>query len=126
MLPRVVLLIEDDLTCSEMVQMALLTVPGLLVKAVRSAAEARRSLATADPYALVVTDVHLPGEDGLSLVEALRNLPGRAALPIVVTTSDRDVAIRERADAIGVQAFFEKPFSPTQFRKAVNSILNGT
>jgi CheY-like chemotaxis protein len=126
MLHRTALVIEDDPTCSELIQMVLQRVPGLAVLAVTNAADARDSLAGSQAYALIVTDVNLPGEDGLSFVQALRELPDRSAVPVIVTTSSCDKEIRRRADSIGVQAFFEKPFSPSQFLKAVNSILNGT
>jgi two-component system chemotaxis response regulator CheY len=123
---RTALIIEDDTTCAEMLEMILLGIPDLSTRCAANAVEARRLLSSEEQYAIVITDVHLPGEDGLSIVESMRKMPTRAALPVLVTTSSSDAALRRRAGAAGVAAFIEKPYSPARMREAVNSILNGT
>ena len=123
---RTALIIEDDTACSEMLQLILAGIPGLATRCASNALEARRLLSSDEQYDLVITDVHLPGEDGISLVESMRKMPERAALPVLVTTSSCDTEVRERASAAGIVGFIEKPYSPARMRKAVNSILNGT
>jgi two-component system, chemotaxis family, chemotaxis protein CheY len=119
------LVVEDDATCSDLLELVLLDIPNLDVHVVSTAAAARKALQSERSFALVITDVHLPGEDGLSLVEAMRTMPGRQGLPVVVLTSSRDEEIEDRASGMGVSAFFRKPYSPAVLRNAVNSILNG-
>jgi two-component system chemotaxis response regulator CheY len=121
-----VLVVEDDAVAADMVEVALLRIPGLLVHCVRSAADARRVLATGKRFSAVITDVHLPGEDGLSLAEAIRRMDGFRCLPVIVVTSSKDAALKARAQAAGVHAFFEKPWSAVQLQDTVNSLLNAT
>jgi CheY-like chemotaxis protein len=121
-----VLVVEDDAVAADLVELALLRIPGLLVQCVRSAAAAREVLATGKRFSAVITDVHLPGEDGLSLAEAIRRMEGAGRVPVIVVTSSKDATIKARAKAAGVHAFFEKPWSALQLQDAVNSLLNGT
>lgn len=121
-----VLIVEDDPVVCESLELALLTLPGIEVRAVTSAEQARTALGSADPIHAVITDVHLPGEDGLSLVLALRTMPGRSATPVIVTTSSREPSIRQRAAAMGVNAFIEKPWSGAELRNTVQSLVHGT
>jgi len=58
-------------------------------------------------------------------VEALRIL-NAAATPIIVVSADTDPATPERVAALGVDAFFPKPFSPAQVRRTLEQLLNGT
>ena len=121
-----VLVVEDDAIAAELVELALLRIPGLLVHSVRSAAAAREALATGKRFSAVITDVHLPGEDGLSLAEAIRGMEQGGPIPVIVVTSSRDRTLQERARSAGVYAFLEKPWSAVQLQDTVNSILNGT
>ena len=121
-----VLVVEDDAIAADLVELALLRIPGLLVHSVRSAAAAREVLATGKRFSAVITDVHLPGEDGLSLAEAIRRMDGTGRGPVIVVTSSKDATIKARAQAAGVHAFFEKPWSALQLQDTVNSLLNGT
>ena len=107
-----VLVIEDDIVVSEMLEIALLSIPECYVVCVRSAEDARRLLATGDACDVLITDIHLPGEDGLSLVETMRSNPDRKELPVIVMTSSREASLRQKAESLGVRAFLQKPWSP--------------
>lgn len=120
-----ILVVEDDAAAADLVEVALLRIPGLQIHSVRSAADARKLLATGKPFLAVITDVHLPGEDGLSLAEAIRGMDGRS-VPVIVVTSSGDTALRIRAQAAGVHAFFLKPWSAAQLQNTVNSLLHET
>jgi CheY-like chemotaxis protein len=121
-----VLIVEDDPVVCESLELALLTLPGIEVRSVSSAEQARTALDSPEHIDAVITDVHLPGEDGLSLVHALRTMPRRAGLPVIVTTSSREPSLRQRAADIGVNAFIEKPWSGVELRNAVQSLVHGT
>ena len=121
-----VLVVEDDPISADLMTMVLTRMPGLLVDSVGTARHAREALATDKPYCMIITDVHLPGEDGLSLAQAIPAMPGRANVPVVVVTSEREDEVRHRARAAGVRALLRKPWSASQLRETVNSILNVT
>ena len=119
-----VLVVEDDPVAADLMTMVLMRMPGLLVEAVHSAGGAREALASDRHYSVVITDVRLPGEDGLSLAESISVMPGRSKVPVIVVTSESGDEIRNRACAAGVRAFLRKPWSASQLRETVNSVLN--
>ena len=72
-----VLVVEDDPISADLMTMVLMRMPGLLVDAVGSAVHAREALSSGKHYSMIITDVHLPGEDGLSLAKSIPEMPGR-------------------------------------------------
>lgn len=123
---RTVLIVEDDPVVCESLELALMILPGIAVRSVGSVEQAREALSSDDCFDAVITDVHLPGEDGLALVASMRGMPGRCNLPVIVTTSSREPSIRQRAAAMGVKAFLEKPWSAKELRNTVHSLFDGT
>jgi CheY-like chemotaxis protein len=57
---------------------------------------------------LLVTDVRMPGFDGMSLVHAIRQLGGETDLPIVVVTASLDEAVRVQLEGLGADAVLSK------------------
>ncbi len=76
----------------------------------RSADEARGVLAAnaANPFAFVLLDCSLPGEDGLSLLNDLRSGPANALLPVVVFTASVNPRDRDAFYAAGANAYHVK------------------
>ena len=78
------------------------------------------ALATASP-AMVVTDVRLPGRDGLTLLRELRQHD--RDLPVLLITGHGDVAMAVEAMREGAFDFIEKPFPSERLVAAVRSAL---
>ncbi len=73
-----------------------------------SAAEARSAIAELNPD-LLLLDVYLPDEDGLSLLRSL-NVPGERTIDCILVTAARDVETVRTAFRIGVLRYLVKPF----------------
>lgn len=69
----------------------------------------------------LITDLHMPGMDGLALQEELNRL-GRT-FPVIVMTAFPTVAAEERAVRLGAAAFLCKPIDPDLLLDRVESIL---
>lgn len=69
---------------------------------------------------LVVLDLMLPGEDGLSLC---RNLRARTALPILMLSARGDEMDRVIGLEMGADDYIAKPFSPRELLARIRSIL---
>jgi cyclic di-GMP phosphodiesterase len=88
--------------------------------AARQTSDARKRLAEGK-FALVLTDVNMPGESGLKLIEhALAEYPDTAA--IMVTDID-DPAFARAALELGTYGYIIKPFTPNEVTIAVDNAL---
>jgi two-component system chemotaxis response regulator CheY len=72
---------------------------------------------------LLITDLNMPVMDGIELVENLRNNSTYMFLPIIMLTTERNQAKREKADEIKVTTWMQKPFEQEKFVKIVSRCL---
>ena len=106
-----VLFVEDDPPVrSSLVQT--LELSGLEVQGFGSAEQLMPHLGAGMP-AIVITDVRLPGMDGLSLLEKIKAID--PDVPVVVVTAHGDISMAVRAMRSGAYDFIEKPFAPERF-----------
>jgi len=115
-----VLVVEDDDVSSELVR-ALLERSGHDVIAAASAEEAEVLLAR-NP-SMVVVDVRLPGQDGLSLTRRLRADPATASVPILVMSAYARVEDRAAAFDAGCTAWLSKPVDTRVFARTLSLLL---
>ncbi len=125
--PRAVLIVEDSENSACVMEMALLTIPGLSVLLASSGSEALRILhRPGSSVRAVVTDLNMPRMDGFEMIRRIREDRALAATPIIVVSADTDPSTPERVAQLGVSAFFSKPYSPAQLRRKLEQILNAT
>jgi two-component system, OmpR family, phosphate regulon response regulator OmpR len=92
---------------------------GFLVTAARDAAQARRLLAGLE-FDLIVLDVMMPGEDGITLTRDLRK---RLTTPILLLTARGETANRIEGLEAGADDYLVKPFEPKELLLRINAIL---
>lgn len=109
---RRTILIVDDSAGVRQVLTAALTAGGFEVVAAGSAVEALEQLANHIVDAMVV-DYSMPGEDGVDLVVNVRKTYG--TMPVVMVSAVAREEDRARAEAAGIDAYFEK----SDFREGV-------
>lgn len=114
-----VLLVEDDEAVRLGVGQAL-ELAGIDHAAAGSAEEALGSLRGRGP-AVMITDVRLPGQDGLALMKAALALD--PALPVVLITGHGDVGMAVAAMRSGAYDFIEKPFASERLVATVQRAL---
>jgi DNA-binding NtrC family response regulator len=106
-----IIYVEDDPQVrSSLVQS--LELAGLSVWACAAAEEALPRI-VAGQHAIVITDVKLPGLDGLALQERVKGID--ADIPVILVTGHGDVAMAVKAMHNGAYDFIEKPFGPERF-----------
>lgn len=114
-----VFLVEDDAAVRKGCEQAL-ALADIAVRGFADGEAMLAALATATA-AMVVTDVRLPGRDGLTLLRELR-LHDRD-LPVLLITGHGDVAMAVEAMREGAFDFIEKPFPSERLVAAVKSAL---
>jgi len=73
---------------------------------------------------LILLDLHMPGMDGFSVIERLRErVPDDQYLPILVLTADATVETRTRALSSGARDFLTKPLEITEVRLRIRNLL---
>lgn len=87
-------------------------------------AEAAKDLAARHAIDLALLDIHMPGEDGLSLARHLRER--HAALAIVMLTCAGTVIDRIVGLEMGADDYIAKPFDPRELVARVKSVLRRT
>lgn len=113
-----ILVVDDDDRLRELLR-KYLTENGFVVASARSAEEARTRLA-AIAFDLVILDLMMPGESGLSLAKSIR--PGNG-VPIIMLTAMGEAEDRIRGLESGADDYLAKPFEPRELVLRVNSIL---
>jgi two-component system chemotaxis response regulator CheY len=125
-LSRTVLIVDDADTCSDLLEVALVRIPGVDVASVASGKEALRVLgASGSQVCAMVTDLNMPLVDGFELIARVRSDRRYAGMPIIVVSGDVDPRTPERVKQLGVDAFFAKPYSPASVRRALENLLDG-
>jgi PAS domain S-box-containing protein len=74
-----------------------------------------------DEVALVVTDIHMPNFDGLSLVQAIRKLNPR--IPIIGSTGQTCDDEDQKLMILGVNRFLRKPYTKRQLLATIRDLL---
>jgi two-component system, chemotaxis family, chemotaxis protein CheY len=122
---RAVLIVEDAETCASTLEIAFSSIADLRIVTASNAEQAWRLLETAsENIRAIVTDVHMPGMDGLELIERIRKHRAHSALPIIVVTGSTDPQAPESARRRGANAVFAKPYSPAVVREKLEQLLN--
>ena len=112
------LIVDDDERIRTLLQKFLIR-NGFLVTAARDAAHARRILSGLD-FDLIVLDVMMPGEDGLSLTVSLRET---MQTPILLLTAKGETTNRIEGLEAGADDYLAKPFEPKELLLRINAIL---
>ncbi len=121
---RTVLVVEDTILCATILEIALTQIAGLAVCVVASAKEARRVLDADVQVCALVTDVNLPDASGFDLIRWVRSRDSSAHLPILVISGDTDPETNTMVLNLGADAYFAKPFSPSQVRQKLEDLID--
>jgi two-component system phosphate regulon response regulator OmpR len=112
------LIVDDDERIRTLLQKFLMR-HGFLVTAARDAAHARRVLSGLE-FDMIILDVMMPGEDGLSLTRSLRET---MTTPILLLTAKGDTDNRIEGLEAGADDYLPKPFEPKELLLRINAIL---
>lgn len=115
---RTIMIVEDDREIRALLA-DLLTREGYAPVCVENGAAMDRALMQACPD-LIVLDIMLPGEDGLSICQRLRS---KSRTPILMLTAKADDVDRIIGLELGADDYLPKPFNPRELLARINAVL---
>ena len=86
----------------------------------------RQAAREGQPYRLVLTDSHMPGMDGFSLVKHIREDPGLGSTVIMMLTSGDQSADLARCQELGIATYLLKPVKQSELLDAIMLALGVT
>jgi two-component system response regulator FixJ len=116
----VVHVVDDDIAVRQ--SLAFLFATAGISTRLYDSAEAFLQVCTDATAGCVVTDVRMPGMDGLELLRRLKGLG--SAMPVIVITGHGDIALAVAAMKDGAADFIEKPFDDVAMIAAVRAALD--
>jgi DNA-binding response OmpR family regulator len=116
-----IIICDDEEPMREMLE-ELLTDEGYAVTAVKDGAELRRLVPQIRPD-LVICDLKMPGEDGLSLTRWLRS---ESHCAVMMLTGMGSVLDRVVGLEMGADDYLPKPFEPAELRSRIKAVLRRT
>ena len=115
-----ILIVEDDLTFSTMLK-TWLGKKGFEVETASTQAKARKQIGTRD-FDLILSDLRLPDQDGLSLLSWLREQGN--LVPFIIMTSYAEIQSAVRAMKEGATDYISKPVQPDELLKKIKEAIH--
>ena len=123
-LPEKSVLLVEDSTLTRFSSRRALEEKGYLVDEATSGQEAlAKAKGREEPYDLVILDIHLPGIDGLGVLENLKSLPEYRYVPVMVVTIESNVSVVKRAIELGAVEYLCKPFTVEELVRRVEKLI---
>jgi two-component system, chemotaxis family, chemotaxis protein CheY len=116
------LIVEDSPMMRQLLVFALARVKNLRVTEADDGVDGLRKLASTK-YDVIITDINMPIMDGLKLVSMVRNDETHKSIPIVIITTEGAQEDRQRALALGANAYITKPIQAPQVIAKVRELL---
>ena len=115
-----ILIVDDDITFGLMLE-TWLSKKGFATKTAASAAAARAAL-TGESFSLVLSDMRLPDEDGIALLQWMSGQ--RLEVPVIVMTSYAEIQNAVRCMKLGARDYVAKPVNPDELLKKIREALD--
>jgi len=116
-----ILVVDDEEMIRYVVESVLLRHGFHVETAVDGREALARLLGDARPWSAVITDLHMPGMDGLSLVRALRE--EESDCPVIISSGRLDPETARQLRLLGVECCLEKPFAEEVLLDALAVVL---
>jgi two-component system, chemotaxis family, chemotaxis protein CheY len=121
-MPVKILIVEDSPTMRQLVGFALKRLAGAEITEAADGVEGLKKINT-NSFDLIITDINMPVMDGLKLISLVRRDVKYRTIPIMIITTEGGAEDRERALALGADAYITKPIQAGNVLDAAKSLL---
>ena len=106
-----ILLVDDDAGVRDITETRLAQLGFRVVTAVNGLHAMQRLKGAVEPINLVITDLHMPGQNGLDLISNIKASPEFKHIPVITLTGNLDIEVLKAAKLKGAQEVLVKPVS---------------
>jgi len=116
-------MVVDDMSTSRALITQSLDALGVSNYAVENDAQRALFSIAKSPVHLVLSDMNMPGMDGMGFLEALRRNPATAKTGFILVTGSPTPEILKQGQRLGLNNLIRKPFSPTDLKQCIERVV---
>jgi two-component system chemotaxis response regulator CheY len=117
-----ILVVEDSPTMRQLITFAMKRIANAKVIEATDGVDALKKLSS-EKIDLILADINMPVMDGLKLVSLVKNNQSYKDIPVIIITTEGAKEDKERALAIGANAYLAKPIQTQELIRLVNSFI---
>lgn len=76
-----------------------------------------------EKFDIIVSDVHMPGMNGMELIKVIRSMKQHRFVPIIMVTTENKKEFLNEARESGASGWIVKPFSVDKFKQIVKRFV---
>jgi len=118
---KIIMTADDSVSIRQMVSFTLKQ-EGYDVVEAEDGVNALENLSTMN-INMLITDLNMPGMDGIELIKKVREMPQHKFIPIIMLTTESQVNKKMEGKAAGATGWIVKPFKPEQLIGVVRKVL---
>jgi two-component system chemotaxis response regulator CheY len=118
---KTIMTVDDSASVRQMVSFTLRQ-QGFEIVEAATGSEALKKMEKKEIH-MLITDINMPGLDGISLIREVRGNPSRRFMPIIILTTESDAARKKEGKEAGATGWIVKPFRPDQLVAVVRKVL---
>jgi len=119
---KTIFLVDDSATILLSVS-GILTKAGYAVEKATNAGEALKQFHNGVKTDLLITDLNMPGMNGIELIQEVRKLPSYRFLPILFLTTESQQSKKAEAKAAGASGWIVKPASADDLLNTIKLVM---
>lgn len=119
---KTIVLVDDSATLLLSVS-NILTKAGYQVEKFSNAQDGLRGFSTGLKADLLITDLNMPGMNGIEFIKEVRKLPQYRFMPILFQTTESQQAKRAEAKAAGASGWLVKPVTATDLLNTIKLVM---
>lgn len=116
------LIVEDSTMTRSLVRAVASEIEGLETYEANTGFEALKML-PARRYDLIITDINMPDINGLELINFVKSDERYKVIPMLIISTEKSDADRERGLKMGADAYLTKPFKADELQAAIERLL---
>ncbi len=121
-MPKTIFLVDDSATILLSIS-SILTKAGYAVEKAANAEEALKKFGAGVKVDLLVTDLNMPGMNGIELIKEVRKLPAYKFMPILFLTTESQQSRKMEAKAAGASGWIVKPATADELLNTIKLVI---